>query len=55
MEAKNKGNKPGKPKYDVPDLVDPATLPKDKVLERSNQDPEVPRKDVPPAKVRRIL
>lgn len=57
MEVKNKGNKPGKPKY--ADLVDPATPPKDKCLERSNAETSFGHlgegRRIQPAKVRRIL
>lgn len=57
MEVKNKGNKPGKPKY--ADLVDPATPPKDKCLERSNAETSFGHlgegRCIQPAKVRRIL
>lgn len=44
-----------KQKYDLPGMQDPATLPKSKTLERSEKTVNLPRKDVPPAKLRRII
>jgi hypothetical protein len=44
-----------KQKYDLPGLVDPAALPKDKSLKWSERDVNLPRKDVQPPKIRRLI
>ena len=42
-------------KYDLPGMVDPATLPKNKALELSEQTVHIPIKRVAPRKIRRIV
>jgi len=42
-------------KYDLPGMVDPATLPKSKALELSEKTVNIPRKNVQPRKIRRIV
>jgi hypothetical protein len=44
-----------KQKYDLPGLVDPATLPKDKTLKGSEKDVNLPRRDVQSPKIRRLI
>ena len=44
-----------KKKYDLPGMIDPATLPKDETLERSKHTAHIPIKRVAPRKVRRLV
>jgi hypothetical protein len=48
-------NREDKQKYDLPGMQDPATLPKDKALKRSEKSVTLRRKDVKPDKIRRLI